>query len=390
MAGDGMKEKLKRVGTAVIVLLILILNYSGAVYAEETPPPSVSARAFILMDANSGRTICAGAESERLPMASTTKIMSALITLEQKNLDEYFTVDPDAIKIEGSSMGLLEGDQVSLRMLAYGMLLPSGNDAANAAAVQIAGSQEKFADMMNAKAKKLGMKDTHFVTPSGLHNEEHYTTAYDMAVLAKAALENKAFAEICRMPKAQVKFGNPPFERWLSNHNRLLSSYDGCIGMKTGFTKAAGRCLVSAAERNGMKLICVTLNDPRDWTDHVALLDFGFAAAEEVTLKPELEDVRLNVVGAKKKQIQVSAAPELTATVPVAADGAEQQVLMDRFVYAPVKKGDVVGTVNFTVNGSVVASTPLLAGQDAAQHITEVKQDISLWERFCHFLDGLF
>ena len=194
-------------------------------------------------------------------------------------------------------MGLREGDSVSLNGLATGMLLASGNDAANAAAVKIAGSIEKFSGLMNQKAKELGMENSHFVTPSGLPNDDHYSTAADMALLARHALQNERFAAICTKSSAKLSFGNPPFDRWLYNHNRLLEDYPGCIGIKTGFTKKAGRCLVSAARRDGVTLICVTLSDPNDWRDHAALLDTGFAQTEKRELSVSTQDISLDVVG---------------------------------------------------------------------------------------------
>ena len=243
--------------TGILLALSLLLGVALPVSAFEC---ATSAKASILIDADSGRVLSAQNEKAKLPMASTTKIMTTLIALEQPDLTSYFTVDPEAIKVEGSSMGLTEGDRVNLLTLCYGMILPSGNDAANVVAMRIGGSAEKFADMMNAKAAELGLKDTHFVTPSGLDADGHYTTAYDLAQLARIAMQNPLFKSICKESAAQVEFGNPPFKRWLKNHNKLIEMYDGCIGVKTGFTDAAKRCLVSAAERDGVTLICVTLS----------------------------------------------------------------------------------------------------------------------------------
>ena len=230
----------------------------------DTPDYQTKAKAAVLMDAQTGRVLFAQNAGLRLPMASTTKIMTALLTLEQGGLDNYFQVDSDAIRVEGSSMGLQEGDSVSLRALAYGMLLASGNDGANAAAVRISGSIPAFVERMNARAAEIGMADTRFATPSGLDDPGHYSTAYDMALLAREALQNPLFAEICAQSKAVVQYGNPPYNRWLTNHNRLLREYPGTIGVKTGFTKASGRCLVSCAERDGVRLIAVTLGCPDD------------------------------------------------------------------------------------------------------------------------------
>lgn len=298
-----------------------------------------------------------------LPIASTTKIMTALLALEQENLDTLFTVDSGAIKVEGSSMGLREGDQVSLFSLANGMLLSSGNDAANAAAVKISGSIEKFAVLMNERATELGMKNSRFVTPSGLHDEAHYSTSYDMALLARAALKNERFLSISSKSKARVAFGNPPYPRYLTNHNRLVKEYSGCIGVKTGFTKKAGRCLVSAAERGGVTLICVTLNASNDWQDHTGLLDYGFSVVKPAEIVPTYADIKLKVVGSTEKNVAVL---PLDKTYGCALPEFElkQEVYAMPFYYAPIKKGDALGEIRHLYNGSVVAVTPLVAAED--------------------------
>ena len=344
----------------------------------------LTARAYILIEATTGRVLAGGNQSERLPMASTTKIMTALLTLEQPNLEEEFTVDPAAIKVEGSSMGLPEGDRASLHDLAYGMLLSSGNDAANAAAVRIDGSIPKFVERMNRRAQEMGMKNTRFVTPSGLPADDHYSTAEDMALLARYAIANPRFAEICQLKKAKLSFGNPPFDRWLSNHNKLLEQYPGCIGMKTGFTKAAGRCLVSAARRNDVTLICVTLHDPNDWRDHAQLFDFGFTAVVPWDLAPDCSKLRLKVVGGAAKTAPVRALDATPACVTQEQMASvEQEVHLDRFYYAPIREGDVVGRIVHRLNGFVVAETDLVAAADVPLDATPRRK--SLFDRVKEF-----
>lgn len=323
----------------------------------------ISARSAVLIEAVTGRVIFGQMENERLPMASTTKIMTALLTLEQPGLDEPFTVDPDAIRVEGSSMGLTEGSEVTLRTLAAGMLLASGNDAANAAAVKIAGTVPDFVILMNQKAAELGLSDTNFETPSGLDGQNHYTTAYDLAMLARAAMQNADFRAICSQKSMKLHYGNPPQDRWLTNHNRLLAEYEGCLGVKTGFTKKAGRCLVSAAMREGKKLICVTLNAPDDWNDHKKLLDAGFASVALVGEKPE--QVSIPVTGGE--------APSVIAGVGEFAELAVREEELPRvrieveaesFLYAPVAAGQQVGTVRWTLDGTEIYALPLTAQQD--------------------------
>lgn len=340
----------------------------------------VSAKAAVLIEADTGRVLFEKNKDQQLSMASTTKIMTALLTLEAGNLDEVFTVDEKAIQVEGSSMGLQKGDQASLRTLACGMLLPSGNDAANAAAVRIAGSLNEFASMMNRRAEMIGMKNTHFVTPSGLDDEQHYSTAYDMALLARVALGNSAFRDLCSRNIAKVEFGNPPYERWLKNHNRLLVEYDGAIGVKTGFTKKSGRCLVSAAERDGVRLIAVTLNAPNDWQDHANLFNYGFNDVKPHKYEVKYEDIRLTVVGGEKEQLPVIPLSETMVNVEQKdLSKITQKVLLDPFYYAPIEAGSAVGEIELYLDGEKVGTCTLIAKESVERKITEIK--ISFWEK---------
>ena len=191
----------------------------------------LSASAYIVMEATTGRVLYGKISTSALPWQVPPKL-SALMVLEQENLDEYFMVDSDAIQVEGSSMGLTEGDLVSLYSLACGMMLPSGNDAANAAGVRLYGSIDGFVEAMNQKAEELGLSDTHYVTACGLDAPDHYSTAFDLAKLTRIALQNEDFAYICSQSNMKVKFGDPPYERWLKNYNRLLELYPDCIGVK--------------------------------------------------------------------------------------------------------------------------------------------------------------
>ena len=341
--------------------------------------PGVSAESAILIEAETGRVLFEKNAYERRPMASTTKIMSTLIALGQDDLDEYFTVDSDAINVEGSSMGLKEGDSVTLRALCYGMMLPSGNDAANATAVRIAGSVEKFVGMMNEKADELGLCDTNFVTPSGLddYTDEHYSTASDMARLAAFAMKNDEFRRICSESKAKVTFGNPPFDRWLSNNNKLLDMCEGVVGVKTGFTDKARRCLVSACERNGTMLICATLNAPDDWNDHAELFDYGFSKVKSYALPCEFGDLEVNVVGGQCDTVR--AAMTQTPTAALFEDELSRvktEVLLNRFYYAPVIMGEQLGRVDFYVDNRLVRSVPLVATSDVKQYDSGEKSTV--------------
>lgn len=378
---------------AIVLLIALCACFAPLPAAAESAvaPPSVSAKAAVLMEAGTGRVLYAVNDREHLAMASTTKIMTALLTLEAGDPDTFFTVDPDAIRVEGSSMGLVEGDQVTRRSLSYGMLLPSGNDAANAGAVSVAGSVPAFVELMNARARKIGMVDTLFVTPSGLDGEGHASTAYDMALLTREALRNDTFREICSARSVQVEFGNPPYLRWLSNSNKMLKYYDGAMGVKTGFTDRAGRCLVSAAERNGVRLIAVTLNAPDDWNDHTKMLDYGFATVKPLPLSYDDSAWKLPVAGSQdtEQSIGLKAVGSPTACVPEEEVASVQtRLLVPAFVYAPVAAGDEVGALQFVWNGTVVYEAPLIAVQDAPAYLPPAKT--SPLESLARFFKGLF
>lgn len=338
--------------------------------------PSVSAVSAVLINADTGGVIFEKNADEKRAVASTTKIMTALLTLEAGQPDRRFTVDSMAIRVEGTSMGLREGDIVTRRALCYGMLLPSGNDAANAAAVDISGSLSAFADKMNEKAAQLGMNDSHFVTPSGLDAPEHYSTARDMAKLTRAALENEDFRAICGLTSAALEFGNPPYSRTLYNSNKLLKQYDGCIGVKTGFTDNARRCLVSAAERDGVTLIAVTLNAPDDWNDHKKLLDYGFSLVKPQEIS--LESVSVDIIGGTAQK--VCAVPDGSATVGLTASEADEirmEYRVPAFVYAEVSAGDCIGYVEIYYKEELLRSIPLRAETDCPRETAQQ----SLWER---------
>lgn len=368
---------MKQIKRIIGILLSAAVLLPFAPKADAVSLAGLSAKAAILIDAQTGTVIAEKNEKQRLPMASTTKIMSALLLLESGDLDTQFKVDNNAIMVEGSSMGLCEDDIVTKRALCYGMLLPSGNDAANQTAVMLAGSTEKFAEMMNDRAKKIGLEDTNFVTPSGLHDENHYSTAYDMAVLTREALKNEDFREICGTKRAKLKFGNPPYERWLVNTNKLLTMFDGCIGVKTGFTDEAGRCLVSAAEKNGVTLICVTLNASDDWNDHKKMYDYGFSVSESREVSFDSSDLRVNVAGGTAKELPVGLENVPSYTV---VNGIEPKItsetLMTNFVYAPAEKGKAVGKVNFYSDGKLMCTVDLVTKDGCGVDIREHRQGI--------------
>ncbi len=348
----------------ISAVLAAIIMFSSPCAAQE--PPELSAKAAELLCVNNGEVLYSLNADSRHSMASTTKIMTALLLIEQATPFKTVTVTEQMSAVEGTSMGLLPGDKVTYNDLVHGMLLQSGNDAANTAAIAVAGSVPAFAAMMNERAVQIGMLNTHFVTPSGLDDGEHYTTAHDMALLAACAVKNPAFADICKKQKATLCYGNPPYRRTLTNHNRLLWSYDGAIGVKTGFTKKSGRCLVSAAERNGVILVAVTLGDPDDWNDHAALLDYGFSAV--CAERCERRRYTAVVTGGNKKSVNVSV---VDPPVLVNAKNVEELVLLPRFLYAPVEPGQIVGRVLYLSGGKTIGEA-CIAADEAAERLEQV------------------
>ena len=347
--------------------------------------PEVSAQSAVVLTADTGTVLFEKDGHTPRPVASTTKIMTALLALEaaQEQGDPLVDITQEMVAVEGSSMGLQAGDSISLTGLAAGMLLASGNDAANAAALYLDGSLESFAARMNQRAAALGMEDTHFVTPSGLDGEDaqglgHLSTAYDMALLARAALEDQAFRQLCSSPSLAVEFAEPVKRVTYTNHNKLLTQYQGCVGVKTGFTKEAGRCLVSAAERDGALLIAVTLNAPNDWQDHTALLDYGFSQVEPYQLAGG--DVRLTVpvVGSPVEVVSLRGSNGGEVTLPL-GQGAqvERGVHAPKFLYAPVEAGEQVGEICWYLEGQLLGSAPLTAAGAAPLQ----EKAPSLWER---------
>ncbi|MDO5142417.1 MAG: D-alanyl-D-alanine carboxypeptidase family protein [Eubacteriales bacterium] len=318
---------------------------------------AVDAAAAVTIDADTGAVLFEQNADARLPMASTTKIMTALVALGEGDLDRSYTVKKSYAQVEGSSMYLREGETLTLRDTLYGLMLESGNDAAVAIAGECGGYQA-FVDKMNAKAAALGLRDTHFDNPNGLPSDTHYTTARELAAITAAALRDPVFRQIVATKRYTVG------DRTLTNHNRLLAQYDGAIGVKTGYTRAAGRCLVSAAERNGRTLIAVTLNDPNDWDDHRAMLDAGFAQYAPVTLHQAGEAIATQrVFGGEADSVPLLA--DHTVTVYLLPGEREQLEIVrygERICYAPVVQTAQAGQIEYRLGGRALARDGLRYG----------------------------
>ena len=337
--------------------ILLAVTAAVLMIAAAAPAQAVStgAASAILVDAASGRVLYEHNADEPRLIASVTKLMTALVAVEEgPGLDTVVKVQGAWLAgVEGSSIYLKAGEEITLEALLYGLLLESGNDAAAVVAQVCAGGEEAFAQRMNRRARQLGMDRSHFVNASGLNADGHYSTARDLTRLAAACLENETVAAICASRSAT--FG----VRTFTNHNRLLEQYEGCVGMKTGYTQRAGRTLVSAATRDGQTLVAVTLNDPEDWRDHAALLDYGFAQypARELCRAGEVVGC-VPVSGSLVRFADVAAARSLSYPLGE-GESAQVRVEYDDLAEAPVRAGQTAGRMVYLLDGEEIGTVEL-------------------------------
>ena len=332
---------------------------------------AVSAKRACVLDTVSGRMLFQQNSNEQSLIASTTKIMTALIVCEQCNVLDRMRIPKEAVGIEGSSMYLKEGEVLTLQELLYGLMLSSGNDAAVALAIYCGGTVEGFTQLMNDKARILGLRDTHFENPNGLDAPGHYSTARDLAVLAAYAMQNPIFAKTVSAKNVRVG------DRYLTNHNKLLWRLEGADGVKTGYTRAAGRILVSSALRQGRRLVAVTIDAPDDWNDHARLLNEGFSRYTEQRIVSAGDCVEiLDVVGGEDCKVEILAAENFDyALAP-----EEEPVLAmpgPGFVYAPAVEGADAGVAYVLIAGTAIGKVPVVYGQTVEQR-KEVK---TLWRK---------
>ena len=333
---------------------------------------AVSAKRAYVLDAVSGRVLYEKDPHERSLIASTTKIMTALIVCEQCNVLDRMRIPREAVGIEGSSMYLREGEVLTLQELLYGLMLSSGNDAAVALAIYCGGTVEGFAELMNDKARILGMKDSHFVNPNGLDAPGHYSTARDLAILAAYAMDNPIFRQT--VSTKNVKVG----ARSLTNHNKLLWRIDGADGVKTGYTKAAGRILVSSATRQGRRLIAVTINAPDDWNDHEKLLEDGFCRYRQQHLVSKGDVVgTVQIAGGQAGAVEILAAADFDYAL-TQEEIPEIKISGPGFVYAPVVEGSDAGFAHVCIDGKSIGKLPLVYGETVEKVQPEEK---SFWKR---------
>ena len=346
---------MKKIFLKAIIFIFLLSPKSHAL--------NLSAESACMIIADTNQVIFEKNAYEKMPMASTTKIMTAILALENSSPNDVVTVSRNAAGVEGSSIYLEKDDKIRMEDLLYGLMLNSGNDAAVAVSEFVSGNPTIFADQMTALSKKIGANNTSFKNPNGLDEEGHFTTAYDLSIITSYALKNPDFKRIVATKEKSAKINNGDI-LYFSNHNKLLSMYDGAIGVKTGFTKKSGRCLVSAAERDGITLIAVTLNAPDDWNDHMAMFDFGFS---NCSLTPIItKDTPVKTIYTEDNQ-EFSCILEENIMIPTFKNTLPESEVITHLpenILPTIKKGEKIGEAEILINGRVLDTVNIVSDRD--------------------------
>ncbi len=364
----------------LVITIIMSFNTLGFAMAE-------TADCACVINSATGEVVFSKNINERHAMASTTKIMTAIIALERCKLDDIVLVSSNAANQEGSSAYVKENHQLYLRDALYGLMLNSGNDIAVAIAENIAGSEEEFAQLMNEKVLELGLRNTHFVNPNGLDHPEHFTTAGDLAVIARYAMTNNDFREIVATQTYQAKPLNDEEILYFSNHNKMLGLYEGSTGIKTGFTKSTGRCLVSSAKRDDMEFIAVTLGDSDDWNDHMSMLDYAFS--EHYPKKVIEKDMTIKVAQIDGKRYNMVAADDFV--VPFKENGKVSVELVSHIadnLKSPINAGEKVGYVEIRCDDMTIGSVDIISQSDIGK-VTNIRLKNSFYNSFMHIVKRL-
>lgn len=355
-----MKKYAYKIISVCIILIILLSSSAGA----------IGGKAYAVLEADSGRLLYSNNMNERLPMASTTKLVTAIVAIENGNLNDIVKTSKNAYGTEGSSLYLQLGEELTLKQMLYGLMLVSGNDAAVAIAEHVGGSVGGFIKMMNALAKKLGAKNTNFANPNGLPNNNHYTTAYDLALIASYAMKNPTFREIVSTKYMKIPYAGRTYDRVLANKNKILWKVEGGNGIKTGFTSAAGRCLASAALRDNMQVVCIVLNCGAMFEDSAEILEKAFKDyAMETIINTKTDYGKVKVLQSRTENIGLKAEKELY--LPIRIDGSDKVSIkynVPESVKAPVKKGDKIGSVTVSIGGFGQWEINLVSDSDAKEN----------------------
>ncbi len=354
----------------LILCYVFISNSLAAAASAELPaPPVTQGKAVLLMDAHSGRVLYEKNAHQRMSPASVTKIMTGLLVVENGNLNRTVEISKNAASTPESSIWLEEGEKVTVCQLLYALMLNSANDASVALAESVAGSVEAFVELMNKRARELGMKNTNFRNPHGLEEPGHYTTAYDLALVSREAMTYQAFCQIVAAKTHKIPWADNDYDRLLINKNRLLWRYDGAVGIKTGYTKQAGNCVVGAAQKGPLMLIAVSLNSPTVYPDLQALFDYGFANYRLLTLKEAAQlSVEVPVLNGQEEKVLAFPKTDLKVAVTEAEEAqTSYTVHIDDAITAPVREGQVVGTCTIHVGDEEAGTVELVAGTSVAE-----------------------
>ncbi len=363
-----MKTKIKKL-LSIFIAVCLILNTSAA-FAKEATKPDISAKAYALIELNTGRLLLSKNEDMKLPMASTTKIMTCILAIEKLPLDTKIKISKNAEGTEGSSMYLRCGEVLTLEELLYGLMVVSGNDAAVAVAEAVGGNVEDFICMMNEKASELGLTNTHFVTPNGLHDDEHYTSAKDLCALSCYAMKNETFAKIVSTKSKIIEADEDNSVHYLNSKNKILKEYDGGCGIKTGYTKKAGRCLSASAKKDEMTLVAVVLSAPDMFEDAKKLLDYGFDNFRLYEIVKEKESIaEIPVKNGISKSIKVESSE--SCILPLREDEYKiirKTVNLPEFLTAPINCGDSIGSISIYNGDELLKEIMLYANESILEN----------------------
>lgn len=367
---------------SVLLAFIMVFSTIMPVHSEEEKEMKISAKSVILIEQTTGTVLYEQEANVQRPPASTTKIMTALIALEKGSLDAEFVVSTTSAAVDGSQIGLLAGDKITLKDLLHMLLLKSANDAAETIAENIAGSNAEFAKLMNDRAAEIGCKNTNFMNPHGLPDDNHLTTAYDLALIAREAMKNEEFCKIVKKETAILDYHKIA----IANSNKLLKMDENFNGIKTGFTKKAGRCLVSSATNDNATLICVTLDASDDWNDHKTLMGYGFTRVATTVIMNEGEySASRNVLNGNKSACLLNSTPLYGIEIDGKPVEYEYQQNIVPVLFAPLQANKICGEVCLKYNGQIVSKSTLYN----SELVLEKETELGPWQIFKNNLKRL-